>query len=151
MLVKDGLPSVDACHVKPRCIHPAQYCMQCRMDLSTQHSPLACLPHPPRPTQLPLTPAPDPEVIPKSLLQTPLTQHPPPPQCTTSYHPSPCTAQLERDGEDDDVYRRAVEKYPPTTALTSVPCGRCPVIDQCRDGGLISPQTCEYYQKWLDF
>lgn len=58
---------------------------------------------------------------------------------------------IEREGEDDEVYRRAVEKYPPTTALTSVPCGRCPVIDHCREGGPISPQTCEYYAKWLDF
>lgn len=57
---------------------------------------------------------------------------------------------LEVDGEDE-LYRRAVEKYPPTTALTSLPCGRCPVIDQCRDGGPISPATCEYYQKWLEF
>ncbi|KIY91746.1 hypothetical protein MNEG_16218, partial [Monoraphidium neglectum] len=59
---------------------------------------------------------------------------------------------LDPEGNDgDEVYRRAVHRYPPTTALTSLPCGRCPVADQCRDGGPISPQTCEYYEKWLDF
>ncbi|KAI8469355.1 MAG: RNA polymerase Rpc34 [Monoraphidium minutum] len=51
----------------------------------------------------------------------------------------------------EPVFRRAVDKFPPTTALTSLPCGRCPVIDQCRDGGPISPATCEYFQRWLDF
>jgi DNA-directed RNA polymerase III subunit RPC6 len=49
------------------------------------------------------------------------------------------------------MYRRAVAKFPDTTALTSLPCGRCPVMDQCRDGGPISPQTCEYFKAWLDF
>lgn len=38
-----------------------------------------------------------------------------------------------------------------TVAFTSVPCGVCPVFDQCCDGGLISPATCEYYNKWLEF
>lgn len=40
---------------------------------------------------------------------------------------------------------------PETTALTSVPCGTCPVFSECHDGGVISPQTCVYYDKWLDF
>jgi DNA-directed RNA polymerase III subunit RPC6 len=51
----------------------------------------------------------------------------------------------------EEVYCVAEVRYPETTALTSLPCGRCPVIDQCRDGGPISPATCEYYQKWLGF
>ena len=25
------------------------------------------------------------------------------------------------------------------------------VIGECKPGGLISPQTCEYYQRWLEF
>lgn len=61
--------------------------------------------------------------------------------------PPPPAPQLE--GEGEDLYRIAAEEFPPTTALTSVPCGRCPVIDQCRDGGPISPQTCVYFQQWL--
>lgn len=57
---------------------------------------------------------------------------------------------LETEG-GDDVYSRAVARYPPTTALTALPCGRCPVADRCRDGGPISPATCEYYDQWLGF
>lgn len=33
--------------------------------------------------------------------------------------------------------------------LTSVPCGVCPVADQCHDGGAISPATCQYYDDWI--
>lgn len=50
-----------------------------------------------------------------------------------------------------DRYRVAVLRVPETTPLTAVPCGVCPVIDQCREGGQISPQTCVYYGGWLDF
>ncbi len=35
--------------------------------------------------------------------------------------------------------------------LTSMPCGTCPVFDVCSDGGSISPATCVYMAKWLDF
>jgi DNA-directed RNA polymerase III subunit RPC6 len=30
-----------------------------------------------------------------------------------------------------------------------MPCGKCPVISQCVDGGIISPTTCLYLTKWL--
>lgn len=56
--------------------------------------------------------------------------------------------------EDDDGterYRPAVLPLPTSTPFTSIPCGVCPVIDQCSEGGQISPQTCVYYQKWLEF
>ncbi|XP_010519479.1 PREDICTED: probable DNA-directed RNA polymerase III subunit rpc6 [Tarenaya hassleriana] len=36
-------------------------------------------------------------------------------------------------------------------ALASIPCGACPQISDCTPDGVISPQTCVYYQKWLDF
>jgi len=34
--------------------------------------------------------------------------------------------------------------------LTSMPCGVCPVISQCVDGGVVSPATCVYYTQWLE-
>ena len=46
---------------------------------------------------------------------------------------------------------QAVRSDLPVTALASVPCGVCPVIHECVDGGPISPETCIYYQHWLDF
>ncbi|KAG2316729.1 hypothetical protein Bca4012_067574 [Brassica carinata] len=36
-------------------------------------------------------------------------------------------------------------------AFASIPCGACPHIGLCTPDGAISPTTCVYYQKWLDF
>lgn len=36
-------------------------------------------------------------------------------------------------------------------AMTSIPCGVCPRINHCHPNGIISPTTCEYFTKWLDF
>ncbi|XP_003576976.2 DNA-directed RNA polymerase III subunit rpc6 [Brachypodium distachyon] len=36
-------------------------------------------------------------------------------------------------------------------AMEEFPCGVCPVIGQCSpDGGLVSPATCVYFNKWLE-
>lgn len=35
--------------------------------------------------------------------------------------------------------------------LASVPCGVCPHIGECTPDGKISPKTCVYFTKWLDF
>ncbi|KXZ56996.1 hypothetical protein GPECTOR_1g90 [Gonium pectorale] len=61
--------------------------------------------------------------------------------------------EVEPEGDDDneDHYRPAVLGVPDSTALTNVPCGVCPVMSECHDGGVISPQTCVYYDKWLEF
>ncbi len=33
--------------------------------------------------------------------------------------------------------------------ITEMPCGVCPVVSQCTEGGIISPSTCVYYTQWL--
>lgn len=33
--------------------------------------------------------------------------------------------------------------------MEAIPCGVCPRIDECSPEGIISPNTYEYYQKWL--
>lgn len=33
-------------------------------------------------------------------------------------------------------------------ALTKTPCGRCPLIDECKVGGTISPENCIYFNDW---
>jgi DNA-directed RNA polymerase III subunit RPC6 len=38
-----------------------------------------------------------------------------------------------------------------TGAMASIPCGVCPQISLCTADGIISPQTCVYFTKWLDF
>ncbi|OVA19488.1 RNA polymerase Rpc34 [Macleaya cordata] len=40
---------------------------------------------------------------------------------------------------------------PRTGAMASIPCGVCPRINDCTPDGIISPTTCVYYKKWLDF
>ncbi|XP_054814891.1 uncharacterized protein LOC129315312 [Prosopis cineraria] len=43
------------------------------------------------------------------------------------------------------------KEEPKTGAMASIPCGVCPRISSCTPDGIISPITCVYYQKWLDF
>ncbi|KAK9282003.1 hypothetical protein L1049_004914 [Liquidambar formosana] len=40
---------------------------------------------------------------------------------------------------------------PKIGAMASIPCGVCPRISQCTPDGIISPRTCVYFAKWLDF
>lgn len=35
--------------------------------------------------------------------------------------------------------------------LMRTPCGGCPVIIDCKPGGVISPEGCIYLKQWLDF
>lgn len=45
----------------------------------------------------------------------------------------------------------AVSKGPKLGIMATIPCGMCPRISQCTPDGIISPATCVYYQKWLEF
>ncbi|KAB1218691.1 DNA-directed RNA polymerase III subunit RPC6 [Morella rubra] len=40
---------------------------------------------------------------------------------------------------------------PKMGAMASIPCGVCPQISLCTPEGVISPRTCVYFTKWLDF
>lgn len=48
-------------------------------------------------------------------------------------------------------YRRRREVVVKTGAFSSMPCGVCPRISDCTPDGIISPITCTYMKKWLDF
>ncbi len=63
------------------------------------------------------------------------------------------TSQIDSEDPNDDAehYRVMLHGAPPSTAFTDIPCGLCPVMDQCTDDGVISPATCVYYNKWLEF
>jgi DNA-directed RNA polymerase III subunit RPC6 len=66
---------------------------------------------------------------------------------------------LVYDGDLDEIgktnsakYYQKVKNYDDESnriIKQEVPCLNCPVISQCVEGGLISPTTCEYLQKWL--
>ncbi|XP_076463590.1 DNA-directed RNA polymerase III subunit RPC6-like [Babylonia areolata] len=51
--------------------------------------------------------------------------------------------------EGDKMYRVA-RPLIQTTGLMRVPCGYCPLIDECRDEGPISPRTCSYMKEWME-
>lgn len=51
---------------------------------------------------------------------------------------------FRQPGQTFDIEENAVG-----TGLTQAPCGRCPVFDVCRDGGPVNPQTCVYFDAWL--
>ncbi|KAK0429161.1 hypothetical protein QR680_011228 [Steinernema hermaphroditum] len=50
----------------------------------------------------------------------------------------------------DGAYR-AANVSRATTALACSPCIHCPLTAECRPGRVVSPETCEYFQSWLDF
>ncbi|KAL8766137.1 MAG: hypothetical protein Q9209_006977 [Squamulea sp. 1 TL-2023] len=36
------------------------------------------------------------------------------------------------------------------STLTEAPCGKCPVIGFCEDGGPVNARSCEYFAEWLE-
>ncbi|CAI2322270.1 unnamed protein product [Caenorhabditis sp. 36 PRJEB53466] len=56
---------------------------------------------------------------------------------------------------DGTIERRAdgkIRACPPRSSispLVSVPCAVCPVVEDCRPGYVISPQSCDYMKNWL--
>mmetsp|Transcript_12258 Transcript_12258/g.18570 ORF Transcript_12258/g.18570 Transcript_12258/m.18570 type:complete len:293 (+) Transcript_12258:48-926(+) len=51
-------------------------------------------------------------------------------------------------GQGGKMYKVSAPIHPPNH-YTAVPCGVCPVYEQCHDGGVISPQSCVYMSQWL--
>ncbi|KAJ8309487.1 hypothetical protein KUTeg_014361 [Tegillarca granosa] len=45
---------------------------------------------------------------------------------------------------------RAVSPLIQPSGLMRMPCGACPVFDQCYEGGAVSPKTCVYMKEWLE-
>ncbi|KAH3856902.1 DNA-directed RNA polymerase III subunit RPC6-like [Dreissena polymorpha] len=52
------------------------------------------------------------------------------------------------DGGQTKLYR-AVNSLINSTGLMRMPCGSCPVIQNCHVGGAVSPTTCVYFKDWL--
>ncbi|KAF7594380.1 34-kDa subunit of RNA polymerase III (C) [Aspergillus hancockii] len=48
-------------------------------------------------------------------------------------------------GEDQGIDDRLV-----TNGMTESPCGSCPVFKLCAPGGAVSPESCEYFDPWLE-
>jgi len=46
---------------------------------------------------------------------------------------------------------RAIKPMFESSSIVRTSCGICPVFKDCHDDGLITPKTCIYLNKWLDF
>ncbi|PYH43590.1 RPC34 RNA polymerase subunit family protein [Aspergillus saccharolyticus JOP 1030-1] len=48
-------------------------------------------------------------------------------------------------GDDSGIDDRLVRN-----GMTEAPCGHCPVFKLCAPGGAVSPESCEYFDPWLE-
>ena len=44
-----------------------------------------------------------------------------------------------------DYVQESIIGKPP---LIAVPCGTCPLVNECKPGGKISPENCIYFYDW---
>ncbi|KAL9007063.1 MAG: hypothetical protein Q9188_000186 [Gyalolechia gomerana] len=57
----------------------------------------------------------------------------------------------QRKAADDNGGQGAESEYEGRgSALTEAPCGRCPVLAFCEEGGPVNARTCEYFAEWLE-
>lgn len=57
----------------------------------------------------------------------------------------------DHEKEEDPTGRKALEDPKRRgNALTEMPCGRCPVRNICGKGGPINPDSCVYFEQWLN-
>ncbi|KAL8942833.1 MAG: hypothetical protein Q9216_001448 [Gyalolechia sp. 2 TL-2023] len=54
------------------------------------------------------------------------------------------------EAADDDARGAEAEYEGRGSALTEAPCGRCPVLAFCEEGGPVNARTCEYFAEWLE-
>lgn len=52
-------------------------------------------------------------------------------------------------GRSGGVMYKVATNMRTTNYFTEIPCGICPLIHMCVDGGIVSPSTCEYMTQWL--
>ncbi|KAK2160254.1 hypothetical protein LSH36_137g04046 [Paralvinella palmiformis] len=55
----------------------------------------------------------------------------------------------ERGADQVWLYRTLTPLIPPT-GLMRMPCGVCPIFNECCDDGIVSPTKCIYMKEWLD-
>lgn len=60
---------------------------------------------------------------------------------------------MTKQGEQVSLYRAvdSVLEAQKGSGFIRLPCGICPIIDNCHPDGLINPQQCVYMKEWLDF
>lgn len=57
---------------------------------------------------------------------------------------------VELDDRNEITYRKVAWPLDlEESTLACIPCGVCPVAEQCHPGGVVSPETCVYWQRYL--
>ncbi|KAK2715847.1 DNA-directed RNA polymerase III subunit RPC6-like [Artemia franciscana] len=56
---------------------------------------------------------------------------------------------VKKVSSNGPVYRFA-KAMMESSGFSSVPCGFCPLTEECRVDAVVSPQSCEYYSKWKE-
>ena len=55
------------------------------------------------------------------------------------------------DRRGDEYHATLTDKPLVAAGLSFTPCGVCPLVEQCRPGGQISPETCIYLDELLEW
>lgn len=63
----------------------------------------------------------------------------------------PCTSESDEESESGQFicYYRALNKVVDSCGLMRVPCGQCPYVHECRSEAVISPDKCQYFDRWF--
>ena len=63
-----------------------------------------------------------------------------------------CDGKIEKKtvAPTENLYR-SIKSLLDSSPVVRNPCGICPVFNDCHDEGVITPKTCIYLNKWLDF
>ncbi|GFX47896.1 DNA-directed RNA polymerase III subunit RPC6 [Trichonephila clavipes] len=61
-----------------------------------------------------------------------------------------CSSSVPNEEISENIYG-VIKPLISDCGLMRVPCGVCPVHNECRDGGIISPTTCPYMKEWLEY
>lgn len=57
---------------------------------------------------------------------------------------------IDANGSNYNTYR-AIQQISAPNGLMRMPCGLCPISDECHIDGIISPSKCVYLKEWLNF
>ena len=55
------------------------------------------------------------------------------------------SSQARKPGAEEDEGENLIKN-----GMTEAPCGQCPVFKLCAPGGAVSPETCDYFDPWLE-
>ena len=56
----------------------------------------------------------------------------------------------DAEGKPINLYRAKLSSIP-ATGLMYTPCGACPLVYNCCEGGAVSPSSCVYMKEWLEW